>query len=849
MANRLWASKLALAAAILVLTASIVLYNRVQSSQNAGVQTMVDTYSRVFTARLEERIRTRLALVEMLRSRLEADAPPDIEKFRSRAESYFEYFRDIQAINWVEPDGTISAVVPLEANRAALGLQVNGLEVPGRTLRAASEAGALRVTPPLVLTQGGHGFVGYSPVMRGGELAGFVNIAFQSEPLIDNTIGAHAAESFLVRITDTGLPLYGAEFPAAVEPYVQTSALSVAGRRWTIAVAPTPALLLEGQSLLDELILALGVALSISTGFLAGALNRSQDRLRDREERFALAMRGASDGLFDWNAQTRHAYFSPRWFQMLGYEPGELPMEFNTFLRLLHPADAARISMDPEEIGRTSGEISENEFRMRHKNGSWVNILSRAHIVRRGGKVVRLVGTHVDITELRRQQRDLERAAMTDELTGLQNRHRLHERLRALAEALEPGERLAILHIDLDTFKSVNDTSGHEAGDRVLSETARRLTARIPQNAVLARVGGDEFLLVMATRASNERIHALATDLIESVSQPILYAGLRSRVGASIGVSFHGPGASLDQVIADADIALNSAKGLGRGRCVFFEPWMRDAAMHTAVVSDEIREGLGRGEFESFYQPQVELGTGRILGFEALLRWNHPTRGVLGAAEFVPYAEKAHIVERIDDEVFRSACALIPVLTELGLPEASVSVNMSTAQLSGPELVGRLIRRTTEAGVAPDRLHIEILESTLLSERTANVVENVHSLAAAGFKLELDDFGTGHTAIASLRNFPVYRIKIDKSLIRHISSDDQLQAITGAIIDLGRKLRVEVLAEGIETEAELRFLERYGCDSGQGFHIAEPMPVATLRDWIADWQARQARGRPLAAVS
>lgn len=846
------ASRLALAAALVVMASATILHNRVHQTHRDNLDSLVETYASVFAARLEERVQTRLELAEILRLEWRDGANPGPEEFDMAASALLGHFDDIQAINWVDDRGIITQVVPYERNVAALGLRILDLEVPARTLRAAEQELAMRVTPPIELAQGGTGFVGYRPVTQAGAVIGYINIVFRAAPIIDQAMGDRGAGAFLVTVMDGDKPLYLPAVPAPGDSHVARAELDVAGRDWTILVAPTPLTVLANEQVLDDLILVVGLALAAATGFLVRELVRSQEQLADREERFALAMQGASDGLFDFNPSTGRAYYSPRWFEMLGYRPGEFPAGVQTFRDLLHPEDAPHVLMEPDDIDRTYDDVIEMEFRLRHKDGSWVTILSRAFIVRKAGKVERVVGTHVDITELRRQQQELERLASTDDLTGLYNRHRLHERISGLTRNLEPGERLAILHVDLDKFKAVNDTTGHEAGDHVLRETAQRLLAQTPAAAVLARVGGDEFLMAVRTRLADPEILGLATAIIDALSQPVIYLGRPCHVGASIGISILRGGEALDQATADADIGLNEAKKRGRGRAVQFEPWMRDAAVQTAQISAEIQEGLERGEFESFFQPQIDLRTDAIVGFEALLRWHHPRRGLLGAADFIAYAEMGHMVEAIDDIVFGAACDILPRLTDLGLSEASVSVNMSTAQLSRPELVGRLVERITERGLPPHRIHIEILESTLLGERSANVIGNVRRLAQAGFKLELDDFGTGHAAIASLRNFPVARIKIDKSLVTGIAADTELQAITGAIIKLGHKLDVEVLAEGIESAPDFDHLKDEGCEIGQGYHFARPMAVAELTRWIEDRTGRsssviqfpRASGRP-----
>ncbi len=837
--------KRALLGGFLILLATLFVQNLIHRAQHDRVASVVDTFSRVFKTKLEEQLHNRFAVIDLIRRNWEDGRMGNVDEFAAVAATVHLDFTDLQALNWVNTEGVIEKVTPEDGNTQVLGLNVANLDVPGHTLRDAEQRNAFRITPPITLAQGGLGFVGYAPVQVDGVLVGFMNLVFRSEPLIETAMGRGTADRFRITITDGDSPVFGNPLSEASRDFAAITWIDVAGRTWKITTAPTRSEIAKAQTNLDEFVLIFGIFMAIGVAVLLSETARHKETLTRSEERFALAMKGASDGLFDWNVSTGEIYFSPRWFQMLGYDPDELPSDFATFEGLLHPDDKPRVVKDGDTLDSIAGSISENEFRMRHKNGTWVNVLSRAYKQRREDRLVRVVGTHVDISELKRQQADLERAAMTDDLTGLCNRRGMSRLIATIAAELVENERLAIFHIDLDMFKSINDMNGHDAGDHVLKITARRLSAHEPRFDVAARVGGDEFLIAKKTARDDARVVATATRLIEGISQPIDFDGKLCRVGASIGIAFVSPGCgvSIEQTMANADIALNSSKSMGRGRCIIFEPHMRDEAVHSVEIATEIREGLGRDEFLPYFQPQVDMVTKEIIGFEALARWNHPQKGILGAADFVPFAENAHLVDAIDDQIFRKACRVVSQIGLLGAPKATVSVNLSTAQLCDPALVDRLLWTVDLENVEPSMICIEILEATLLSERTANVIRNVQELAHAGFGLELDDFGTGHTAIASLRNFPVSRIKIDKSLITDIDSDRSLQAITGAIIDLGKNLGINVLAEGIETEAELDYFASTACSQLQGFLIGHPMPFEDMRAWIRDWNSRHGNAK------
>ncbi|SMY10392.1 Phytochrome-like protein cph2 [Flavimaricola marinus] len=272
---------------------------------------------------------------------------------------------------------------------------------------------------------------------------------------------------------------------------------------------------------------------------------------------------------------------------------------------------------------------------------------------------------------------------------------------------------------------------------------------------------------------------------------------------------------------------------------------MRDEALERAALAFGIREGLERGEFEPYFQPQVDNKTNQIVGFEALVRWNHPELGLLSASQFVPAAENAHLIEEIDDLMFEVICRATTTLDKLGLPHATVSINISTARLMNSELVNRLLSAVDMVGVDPTRICIELLESTLLNDTMDSAINNIRSLAEAGFGIELDDFGTGHAAISSLRNFPISRIKIDRTFVSGIDVDTSLPAVTETLIDLGNNFGVKVLVEGVENNAERKFFENTMCDQIQGYFVGRPMPLGELSVWVQDWR----EAYPLAKVA
>ncbi len=561
----------------------------------------------------------------------------------------------------------------------------------------------------------------------------------------------------------------------------------------------------------------------------------SRERAEVAERRLLDAINALPAGFWLFDRDDRLVLFNERYKEL-----------FNLSTDALAPGnsyeDVLRCGLEngqyPDAAGREDEWLAsvlethrEGAYELEYKlaDGTWIRSYNQP--TSDGGQV----GFRVDITQQKTQQIELQTVAVTDDLTGLRNRRDLSGLFERIAASLRTGERLAILHIDLDKFKSINDTLGHDAGDHVLRQTARKLVSGGVGFEVAARVGGDEFLLALKTTKADEHIVEIGNRLIAEIGEPVPYRDKLCHVGASIGVAFVTAEtvAQIDEIVADADIALNQAKNAGRSMCCIFTDDMRATAVTAARISAQIREGLGRGEFKPFFQPQIDLETMQVIGFEALARWDHPARGVLPAGAFVDVAQECRLIEEIDTQIFAEVCHALPRMAALGLSNPRVSVNMSTAQLSDPTLVDRLMWTADAANVEPAWIGIEILESTMLDDRSAHVIENIHRLAEAGFRIELDDFGTGHAAIANLRTFPVERIKIDRSLVTGIDQDAELQLITGAIIGLARKLGMRVLAEGVETPQELEFLKQAQSTCAQGFLFGPAMSLDDLAGWIA----------------
>jgi diguanylate cyclase (GGDEF)-like protein len=409
----------------------------------------------------------------------------------------------------------------------------------------------------------------------------------------------------------------------------------------------------------------------------------------------------------------------------------------------------------------------------------------------------------------------------------------------ALTRARRDRQRIAVLWIDLDHFKTVNDSFGHSTGDRLLKAAAERLRNACGEGGLVARLGGDEFAVLLESSATPKDAGAAAERLIESLSAPFEFDGIEMTVGTSIGIALYpGDGENADELLRNADLALYRAKADGRGTHHFFEPEMDRQAQKRRTLERDLRKGLVRGEFELYYQPLIDLASGHVTGFEALLRWNHPERGMVPPAEFIAIAEETGLITPIGEWVLHTACSEAATWPD----HVKIAVNLSPLQFRNRNLVAAVINALARSGLAPERLELEITESVLLAETDSNIA-TLHQLRALGVRISMDDFGTGYSSLGYLRSFPFDKIKIDRSFVSEIAQDEDCAAIIRAISGLGRSLRIRTTAEGVETAAQLGRLRDEGCSEVQGYYFSPPRPASEVAGLLAKFGAADSAAR------
>jgi len=457
------------------------------------------------------------------------------------------------------------------------------------------------------------------------------------------------------------------------------------------------------------------------------------------------------------------------------------------------------------------------------------------------GAVILHEGTVEDITERKVAEGRVQFLAYYDSLTGLPNRALLHDRLiNALANARRRGEKVALLFIDLDRFKNINDSLGHSVGDCLLQEVATRLRGLAREQDTVARLGGDEFLVVLNAITDIGDIAVVAERILKAFHCEFVVQGHSFNISCSLGVSVSPEhGEDVETLVKHADAAMYRAKEKGRNNFQFFTPKMTAEVVERLELESNLRQALEGNELFLVYQPQMELSTGNLIGLEALLRWRHPEMGMVAPDRFIRVAENSGLIIPIGEWVLRTACLQAKRWQDDGTTAVPVAVNVSAVQFRQEgfrDVVERVLRET---GLAPHYLELELTESVLLTN--ADVMLSVlRDLRAMGVRLDIDDFGTGYSSLSYLRQFPVSKLKIDRSFVQHVAENPDDAAITGAIISMARSLNLKVIAEGVETEEQMAFLRAHQCDEIQGYYFSKPLE--------ADVLARQLRG-PLAAAA
>lgn len=846
-----------------------------EQSQRAEVLGTVS----LIRSKLEGNINANIQLVRGLIATIATEPEMEQARFASLATNLFtgrSQLRNVAA----SPDLIVRMVFPYQGNEQVIGLDYNRIQTQREAALRARDTGELVLAGPVDLVQGGKGFIGRFPVfidqddgnrLFWGIVSAVVDVdrLYADSGLDDPALPIDLAISGRDGLGGQGEPFLGSAGLLDANP-VLADVLLPSGS-WQIAATPKGGW--GGQPdnvwLLRLLILTAG-ALIIVPSFMTGRLIderlRNIGELKQREaeleklsRRLGVALETSKVGVWEITLGTDEEYWDNRMNELYGYPQDNGARRSSHWEKRIHPDDIEQANRDfysalEQEASYTS------QYRIVLEDGSIRHIRAIGAVYKDESMPARIVGVNWDVTadialneelkqanaltearnvELELAKARIEHNALHDSLTGLPNRRYLDEVLAEHATDFARGDECAaLLQIDLDRFKQINDTLGHLAGDAMLVHAAGILSSAVKDGDFVARIGGDEFVVVRRWKPGEGSVRAmakLAERIIERMQQPVVYEGHECRVGVSIGIATDMDSlADPTRLLVNADIALYRAKARGRNRHQFFNDALQAEIITTKRVADDILSGLEQNQFVAHYQPQFDAETLDVIGVEALARWNHPAKGLLAPAAFMKIADELNVVATIDRLILEQTLQDFHGWEQIGLGIPKASVNVSARRLHDDEL----IRKLRHMNIRPGAIAFELVESIFLDENDELITWNVEQIKELGIDIEIDDFGTGYASIVSLMKLKPRRLKIDRQLVMPIVHSAGQRQLVGSIIDIGRSLGIEVLAEGVETMEHATVLRKLGCNALQGYAFARPMPADELVSFV---QARRWR--------
>ena len=815
----------------------------------ANVQAKVN----IIRAKLEGNINGNLQLVQGLVSTIVTEPYMGQQRFASVAANLFKQNSQLRNIAGA-PDLVISLMYPMEGNEKAIGLDYRKNDAQRAAALRARDLRALVLAGPVDLAQGGRGFIGRIPVFvptagGGARFWGIVSAVIDVDRLYAASGLANPDLDIDVALTGKdALGRGGQRFfgdAKIVNGNPVTAEVQLPFGSWQISAIPKggwPAAPKNETALLAAMILAgaLVVLPILIAGWLFGERQKNYAELRRLSGRLELALESSGIGVWEHDLATHALVWDDRVNEIYGKAADGKPRVYDDWAQVIHPEDIVQAEHEFRLAAATKGPYS-SQYRLLRQDGTVRHVRTRASIFEDSDGTPKMIGAEWDVTsdvllnenlvrerqlsesknaELEAAKARIEYVALHDSLTGLPNRRYLDE---MLAESAQAGGHTALLHLDLDRFKHINDTLGHAAGDAMLIHASKVIKANAGASDFVARIGGDEFVVVSHGR-SDQELASLADLIIEEMRLPVDYQGHQCRIGVSIGIAANS-GVDAKLLLVNADLALYRAKSRGRNRYEFFNEELQSEIVRTKQTADEILGGLERNEFVAYYQPQFDAKTLDIVGVEALARWRHPQRGILAPDVFLKVAEELNVVSLIDRTILKQALENLErwSLDRLNIPR--VSVNVSARRLEDKDLIEGLRKLAIKEGT----VSFELVESIFLDENDDLVAWNIEHIKELGIDIEIDDFGTGYASIVSLLKLQPRRLKIDRQLVTPITGSRAQRRLVSSIIEIGKSLGIDVVAEGVETMEHARILKELGCDILQGYALGRPMDAAAFR--------------------
>jgi diguanylate cyclase (GGDEF)-like protein/PAS domain S-box-containing protein len=828
----------------------------------------------IIRAKLEGNIASDIQLVRGLVSTISSQPDLSQEQFQVLAAHLFEEESQLRSIS-VAPDLVIAMTYPPNQTHN-IGFDYRTSPGQWDAVKEVVDTGRLVLAGPVDLIQGGRGFIGRFPIYTGtGEDRSFWGIAaavididrlYRDSGLYDPDLPIEIAITGHDSKGGDGALFYGRDL-SAENPILADVALPTGS--WQLSAIPRGGWAPDGltQWLLRGLIVLAGglVILPIfTTRRMVEQRYRhiGQLRVRERElaaltDRLNLALQTSQVGIWELDLDSGAEYWDARTNELYGLQADAAPRTYEQWRAIVHPDDLEKSEAEFKRMIATGHY--EAVYRIRLDDGTVRHVRSIAMVKKVPGESDRVLGVNWDITRDVALNEDLRRAhqltearnaeletakiriehnALHDSLTGLPNRRFLDEKLQEHSENGYMGSGgIALLHIDLDRFKQINDTLGHAAGDAMLIHASEVLRANCKPTDFVARIGGDEFVVMLEADADDASVACLADSIVQAMRKPALHEGHECRIGVSVGLATaRGTDIDVKQLLINADIALYRAKGRGRNRYEFFSAALQAEVIDTKRSADEILKALDTNAFIAFYQPQFDAHTLDVVGVEALARWNHPTEGIKTPDRFLNIAEELSVVASIDRIVLDQALRDLDRWQAMGLNVPRASVNVSQRRLHDEDLVQSL----RELRIEPGRIAFELVESIYLDESDGLVGWNIDRIKELGIDIEIDDFGTGYASIVSLQKLHPRRLKIDRQLVDPVLTEPAQRRLLASIVDIGKSMGIEIVAEGVETREHAAILRDLGCDILQGYAFARPMDRDSLEVFLRQESWRSA---------
>jgi diguanylate cyclase (GGDEF)-like protein len=861
--------------ALAVMLVAAVLVDR-QSQQITENRLRADTLSQIslIRAKLEGHISSNIQLVKGLVSVISTEPDMDQERYDALVGNLFEADSQLRSVA-AAPDLVISMTYPLAGNEAAIGLDYRTVPAQWPAVEQVVETGRLSIAGPVNLVQGGRGFIGRFPVYTGrgadrefwGLVSAVVDVdrLYHDSGLFNPTLGLDISIS-----GHDGSGLLGQRFfgPDLSRLNPVTADVVLPSGTWQIAAVPQAGWGTNPIATwtLRGIILLAGALILLPIGVTSRMIRERHDHIHElgtREielarvtRRLNLALDVSKVGVWEMDMTTGRETWDARTNQLYGLPNDGTMRSHDHWRAAVHPDDRERAEDDFRRM--IADGRYESDYRVCLPDGSMRYVRSLGALFSEPGQADKVVGVNWDVTRDVELNEDLRRAklqaearsnelevvririehnALHDSLTGLPNRRYLDDMLkRHAADGYHGSGSIALLHIDLDRFKQINDTLGHAAGDAMLIHASKILRAGCQETDFVARIGGDEFVIVSSAGSSDARLRLIADRIVREMRRPAIHEGHEIRFGVSIGVAVsRASDIDVKQLLINADIALYRAKALGRNRHEFFSEPLQAEVIHTKRVADEVLKGLESDAFFPHYQPQFDAQTLELIGVEALARWQHPDGSVRSPDSFMDVAEELNVVAQIDRLVLEQSLADLARWDAKGITVPRVSVNVSLRRLHDEGLVTSL----RALPLQPGRLAFELVESIYLDESDAVVAWNIDQIKDMGIDIEIDDFGTGYASIVSLQKLRPRRLKIDRQLINPIIDQPAQRQLVASIVDIGKSMDIEIVAEGVETMAHADILRDLGCEVLQGYALARPMSRDALEKFIS--KGRKAR--------